>query len=112
MIGQIPVTQIADRRSSYRFSLRLPMKCRQIEPVSRFRPVASECLNISSKGLVFTTTEAFELGQVVEASIDWPVLLDSHVRLTLVVEGEVVRKAGGQTAIHFDKYEFKTRRVE
>ena len=108
---QFLVTKIAERRSSHRFSLRLPIKCRRTEPLSRFRTDVSEVLNISSKGLVFTTTEAFQPGQSVEASIEWPVLLDSHVRLTLVVEGEVVRKVGDQTAIRFEKHEFKTRRV-
>ena len=83
------------------------MKCRQIEPVSRLRPVASECLNISSKGLVFVTKEAFQLDKWWKRASICRCFLDSRVGLTLVVEGEVVRKSGDQTAIHFEKYGFQ-----
>lgn len=73
------------------------------------RILIGESLNISSKGMVFKTTETFEPGQVVEAFIDWPVLLDDCVRLTLFVEGVVVRSTGTQTAMRIEKYEFRTR---
>ncbi len=99
----------ADRRSSKRFSLRLAVKCRGIERRFPGRIVNGECVNISSKGLLFTTPESFPPGQLLEASIDWPILLDDCVRLTLVVEGVVVRRADAQTAMRIDKYEFKTR---
>ena len=67
------------------------------------RIVTGECVNISSKGLLFTTPESFPPGQILEASIDWPMLLDD------CVEGVVVRRADAQTARRIDKYEFKTR---
>jgi hypothetical protein len=68
-----------------------------------------ETLNISSKGLLFTTTEIFQPGQIVEASIDWPMRLDDCVHLKLVVEGAIVRKADDHAAMRIDKYEFRTR---
>ncbi len=68
-----------------------------------------ESVNISRAGLLFTTTEAFLPGQVVKASIDWPVRLDHRVSLTLVVEGPIVRKTGDQAAMRIEKYEFRTR---
>ena len=95
----------SDRRSSKRFSLRLAVKCRGIER----RIVTGECVNISSRGLLFTTPESFPPGQLLEASIDWPILLNDCVRLTLVVEGVVVRGANQLTAMRIDKYQFKTR---
>lgn len=101
---------IADRRGNRRFSLRMAIKCRQIEPpFTRNRVIAGESLNISSKGLLFTTTEAFQPGQIVEASIDWPVRLENRVRLALVVEGSIVRRADDYAAMRIDKYEFRTR---
>ncbi len=97
-----------DRRSQY-FNLRLPVKCRRIDPPFTFGPsVICESLNISSKGLLFTTTETFQPGQVVEAFIDWPVLLDNCTRLRLVVEGPVVWKEGDEAAMRIDRYQFKT----
>jgi len=101
---------IADRRTTQRFSLRLAVKCRRIEP--RFlldRIILGESLNISSKGLLFAATEAFLPGQVVEAFIDWPMLLDDRIRLTLVVEGVVVRTGDDRAAMRIEKYEFRTR---
>ena len=59
-----------DRRSRERFSLRLAIRCRQIKPPALGRNFICETLNISSKGLLFTTTETFQPGQIVEASID------------------------------------------
>jgi hypothetical protein len=103
--GRMP--GVADRRRSHRFSLRLPVRCRRIG-----RPcptIISETVNISSKGLLFTTTEALLPGQVVEAFIDWPARLDNHVRLTLVVEGPVVTKVGDRTAMRIERYQFRTR---
>lgn len=106
------MTENADRRSSHRFPLHLVVKCRWIEPhTNADRTVLSESLNISSKGLVLAPNEAFEPGQVIEASIDWPMLLDKRVPLTLIVEGEVVRKGPDHTAVRIDKYQFKTRKA-
>jgi hypothetical protein len=99
-----------DQRSSKRYALGLALRCRPIEPDFRLaRILIGESLNISSKGLVFKTNETFAPGQVVEAFIDWPMLLDDCVRLTLFVEGVVVRSAGNHTAMSIEKYEFRTR---
>jgi hypothetical protein len=95
------------------YPLRLAMKCRRIER-RRFtleRVVSGESLNISSKNMLFTTTEAFLPGQVVEALIDWPMLLDNRLRLILAVEGVVVQTAEDQAAMRIQRYEFRTRGV-
>jgi hypothetical protein len=73
------------------------------------RSIAGEILNISSKGLLFTTSETFRPGQAVRAVIDWPIRLDNGVRLTLVVEGAVLRSAHNHTAMDIEKYQFRTR---
>jgi hypothetical protein len=98
-----------DRRSRHRFSLRLAVRCRRIG--ARFlldRILVGESLNISSKGLLFTTSEAFRPGQFVEAFIDWPIRLQDGVRLALVVQGAVVRSSGNHAAMHIEKYQFRT----
>jgi hypothetical protein len=103
----------AERRNHHRFSLQLAVKCRQIAPPFTLGPnVLCETLNISSKGLVFATREAFQPGQLVEASIDWPIRLNGRVGLTLVVEGEIVRKTRDHAAMRIAKYEFKTRAAQ
>jgi hypothetical protein len=105
-------TQTADfvnHRSRQRFPLRLAIRCRQTESLDLDRIIVGESLNISSKGLRFTTAEAFQPGQIVEGFIDWPVLLDNRIRLKLVVEGPVVWKVGDEAAMRIDRYEFRTR---
>ncbi len=105
-----PTPEGANKRSRKRYTLGLELRCRPIEPEFRLaRILIGKSLNISSKGLVFTTSEAFAPGQVIEAFIDWPVLLDDCVRLTLFVEGVVVRSTGNHTAMRIEKYEFRTR---
>jgi hypothetical protein len=100
----------SDRRLSQRYPLRLAVKCRRIEPRFRFDGIiVGESLNISSKDLLIASTEAFQPGQVVEASIDWPILLDNRIRLALVVEGEVVTTAEGHAAIRIERHQFRTR---
>jgi hypothetical protein len=99
-----------DRRRRLRFSLRMTVKCARIG--TRFlldHSIAGEILNISSKGVLFTTSEAFLPGQAVRAVIDWPIRLHNRVRLTLVVEGAVVRSVGRLTAMDIERYQFKTR---
>jgi PilZ domain len=104
------VQDTADHRSSQRFSLRLAVKCLRAEPlVTLERASIGESVNLSSTGLLFKTTEALLPGQLVKASIDWPARLDHRVRLTLDVEGPVVRKAGDHIAMRIEKYGFRTR---
>ena len=106
----MPVQDTADHRRSQRFSLRLAVKCLRTEPpVTLERASIGESVNVSSTGLLFTTTEALMPGQLVKASIDWPARLDHRVRLTLVIEGPIVRKTRDQAAMRIEKYEFRTR---
>jgi hypothetical protein len=102
----------ANRRRTHRFSMRLAAKFRRIEPRSSLdRIIVGESLNISSKGLLFTASEAFTAGEVVEAFIDWPMLLDSRIRLTLVIEGVILRTGKDRMAMRIERYEFKTRSI-
>lgn len=107
---------VAARRPAHRFSLRMALKCRSIESrqtvdvrQTRETIAPGESLKISSKELLFTSTQAFLTGQVVEVFIDWPVLLENGVRLTLVVAGRVTRRLRGVTTMQFDRYQFRTR---
>jgi hypothetical protein len=101
---------VADNGGSRRFALRLAIRCRRlgVEFISD-RIVVGKSVSIGSKGLLFKASEAFPPGQVVEAFIDWPMRLYNGVRLTLVVEGVVVRSAGNQVEVCIEKYEFRTR---
>jgi hypothetical protein len=108
-LQEIQEQETDNRRSRHRFSLRLAVRCRRMG--ARFaqdRILVGESLNISSKGLLFTTSEAFRPGQFLEAFIDWPIRLRDGVRLALVVQGAVVRSSGDHAAMNIEKYQFRT----
>jgi hypothetical protein len=103
-----PIRDANERRTSRRFPLRLAIKYRWLGSSTGSDWASSESLNISSSGLLFTTSEALSPGQAVEAFIAWPVWLDKRIPLKLVIRGPVVRNVGDQSAIRFERYEFKT----
>lgn len=97
-----------ERRASYRFPLRLPIRYRTVGSRRASEWVLSESVNISSGGLFFRTAEALAPGQSLEAFVAWPLLLDKHIPLRLVTKGPAVRNDGLGTAMRFETYEFRT----
>jgi DNA-binding NarL/FixJ family response regulator len=103
--------EAAERRNNARFPIPLAVSYQTLEHPILSGQGTSETLNISSKGLLFTSNEHFQPGQLVQVSLDWPARLENQIPLKLVAEGRIVRNANGQTAMTIDKYEFRTRRV-
>jgi len=101
----------AERRNNARFPCRLAVSYQTLEHPILSGQGTSETLNISSKGILFTSNEKFAMGQLLQVSLDWPARLENQVPLKLVAEGRIVRNSDGQTAMTIDKYEFRTRRV-
>lgn len=101
----------AERRNNARFPCRLAVSYQTLEHPILSGQGTSETLNISSKGLLFTSNEHFQPGQLVQVSLDWPARLEKQIPLKLVAEGRIIRNANGQTAMTIDKYEFRTRRI-
>jgi len=66
-------------------------------------------LSMSSKELRFATTESFAVGQVLQASLEWPARLDKRIPLTLVVSGRILRSGSGQAVMTIQSFEFKVR---
>jgi DNA-binding NarL/FixJ family response regulator len=109
--GEDADKRAAERRTNARFPCRLGVSYQTLEQPIISGHGTSETLNISSKGLLFTSTDKFEAGQLVQVSLEWPALLENQIPLKLVAEGRIVRNAHGQTAMTIDKYEFRTRRT-
>ncbi|MEP6714125.1 MAG: response regulator [Terriglobia bacterium] len=103
--------EAAERRNHTRFPCHLAISYQTLEHPLLSGQGSSETLNISSKGLLFTSDQAFEAGQMVKVSLDWPARLENQVPLKLVAEGRIVRNVSGQIAMTIDKYEFRTRRI-
>jgi hypothetical protein len=64
---------------------------------------------MSKSGLSFTTDRPLPVGQKLDVSIDWPVLLDGDVQLQLVASGVVVRRDEALIAMRIERHEFRTR---
>jgi hypothetical protein len=106
--GDEAIQDANERRTSRRFPLRLAIRYRWLGSSNGADWANGESLNISSSGLLFTTSGTLAPGQAVEAFIAWPVWLDKRIPLKLVIRGPVVRNASDQSAIRFERYEFKT----
>lgn len=102
----------ADRRTHARFPCKLAVNYRALEHPFLEGQGISETVNISSKGILFAAHEALNPGQLLQVSVDWPARLDNEIPLKLVAEGRVIRIVDGLTAMHIDKYEFRTRKMK
>ena len=101
----------SDRRASVRVPLNLELR---YSVVGHRRPVetgSGRTIDMSSSGLSFTADRPLSIGQKLDLSIDWPVLLDGDVQLQLVVSGVVVRTTKAVTALRIERHDFRTWRA-
>ena len=96
-----------DRRSSTRFPLQREVRHQGIGGGGSVSG-SGETVNVSSRGVLFTTNEELRRGQWVELSISWPAQLDSQIGLQLVARGPVVRTEVGRVAMAIHQHEFRT----
>ena len=64
--------------------------------------------DISSGGVLLKSDRILPLGEHIELSIDWPVLLDEQSPVRLVVLGKTIRSDPAGTAVRIMRYAFKT----
>jgi hypothetical protein len=102
-----PERQPGDRRSSLRFPL-----CREVKhhglSNSASAAGSGETINISSRGVLFRTSDRFKRGEWIELAISWPARLNQQIALQLVARGPIVRVDGDTVAISIQQHEFKT----
>ncbi len=65
-------------------------------------------VNMSSRGVLFTTVAPVPPGAKVTLEIRWPVLLDATRPIKLVAFGTVVWCEGTRAAMHIETWEFRT----
>jgi hypothetical protein len=102
----------SDRRGSVRFPVKLEVRYSVVGLPGRAENGSGRTIDMSSSGLSFTADRPLSIGQTVDLSIDWPVLLGEGVQLQLVTSGVVVRSAGAVIALRIGRHEFRTRRAE
>ena len=69
---------------------------------------SGKTLNMSGRGVLFTTESTLVEGELVELAVSWPALLNGVLPLKLVAQGRLVRIEEKRAAIVIEKYEFKT----
>ena len=70
---------------------------------------SGKTLDISSGGILFTTSERLQPGQLVEVAVNRPAELHGTYALLLVATGRVVRSDNHTAAMRIERYEFRTR---
>jgi hypothetical protein len=98
----------AERRSSGRFPIQQEVVYTLLDGRNRCETAAGRTVDMSSGGILFTTSEAINPGKRLEIAVNWPARLDGTCRLKLVAMGRVVRSEIDRAAIAIEHYEFKT----
>jgi hypothetical protein len=102
------MTTVQERRLSRRFPIDQALSYR----LKGQRPnVTGEgrTVNLSSKGVLFTTGQILAKGSAVQVEINWPILLDDAQPLKLVARGPIVWCDGEKAAMKIEGWEFHTR---
>lgn len=99
-----------DRRGKSRFAIRRDLRFKVLEREQIVSTGSGHTVDLSSQGVAFETANKLAVGELVELSISWPVLLDETCLMQLVVFGHVVRSRRSTVACTIDRYEFRTQR--
>jgi len=105
---------MSERRSRSRFPIQREVRWRQHLAGHALTPhyETSMSVDIASHGLhvaVFGPRPSVHTS--IDASIDWPILLDGTTPLQLRVSGHVVRETAEGFAMTIEQHEFRTRRA-
>jgi len=98
-----------DRRETNRFPVREEVRYRILQSKAVQLTGAGKTVDISSGGILFTTSEPLPPGRLVEISVNWPARLDGTCPLQLVATGRIVRADDARAAVRIERYEFRTR---
>jgi hypothetical protein len=101
---------IDDRRASKRLPIERDVRYKVLQGRRTIEVGSGRTLNMSSRGILFTTECPLPKGKHVELSVSWPARLHNEVALKLVVVGRLVRIEEKKAAITIVRYDFKTSR--
>lgn len=98
-----------NRRANNRFPVKEEVRYRLLQS-NKVRLVgAGRTIDVSSGGILFTSSEPLPTGRSVEISMNWPARLDGTCPLQLVVSGRILRADATKAAMRIERYEFRTR---
>lgn len=97
-----------DRRSRLRFAIWREVRYLVTDVGRDIAAGTGSTIEISSRGVSFTTSERLSAGALVELSISWPAELDGRLPLRLVAYGRIMRSDEGIAVSTIERYEFRT----
>jgi PilZ domain len=98
----------SDRRGKSRFKIRRELRYKLLQDGKVVEAGPGVTDDIGSGGVAFRSDRPFRVGEVVELSISWPVLLEKRCPMQLSVLGKVLRSEGQRSVCSVDRYEFRT----
>lgn len=102
-------TEQPDRRSAKRLAIERDVQYRVLTRREGEPEGEGKTLNMSSSGVLFSTTQTLLPGRRLELAISWPAQLDNKCALKLVARGRVVRFEGNAAALEIMQHEFRTK---
>ena len=100
---------VANRSVTSRFPVAQANRYRVVESRPAGKGSVGKTLNISSGGVLFTTTKRLPHGHLVEMAIHWPARLGGNCPVQFVATGRVIRSETKHAAVRIERYEFRTR---
>ncbi len=107
-ISTVRKTSERDRRTKHRFPIEREVRYKVFYGLQIAQTGAGNSLNISSRGIWFTTETLLTAGVRVELSMDWPALLNASCPMKLIIYGVVTPSKEQGAAVAIDRYEFRT----
>ena len=92
-----------EQRKNQRFQLRLPFEWIRSGAKTR---VAGETRNVSSSGVLFTSSEQVVIGEPIEYTITFPKPAGTQAGVKLRCMGKVLREDNSAFAATLERYEF------
>jgi hypothetical protein len=109
LTGFLDRPPLLERRKSARFPVREDLHYRVINSRKDNTAGVGLTLDMSSRGIRFSTRERIEIGRYAEVSVNWPARLGGTCPLKVVACGRVVRSDVDWAALSIQRYEFRTR---
>jgi hypothetical protein len=97
-----------ERRARQRFPLNLEIRFTVSNGGRKRIQGRGEVVNISSRGVAFRTETALTPDVSIDASMEWPVVLNGDCVLRVMMEGRVLRVEKGLSVMTVIRYEFRT----
>lgn len=101
-----------ERRRKYRFQLQADVRYAVIQSRGQLVSGSGKTLNISSEGILFTTSAPLQPKRLVQIALDWPAKLHETCPLQLMIVGRVVRSDNNTAAVGIERYEFRNRALK